>query len=79
MTEKRYTILAMIFVSVVINHLDRSNISIAASTLKADPPGPGIYTGGYIDKQVVQNLGNPRLHKADESFTNWQVLIMLSD
>ncbi len=35
-TRKRFSILAMIFGSVVINYLDRSNISIAASALKAD-------------------------------------------
>ena len=35
-TRKRYNILAMIFGSVVINYLDRSNISIAASALKTD-------------------------------------------
>ncbi|PWJ57972.1 ACS family D-galactonate transporter-like MFS transporter [Dyadobacter jejuensis] len=35
-TRKRYHILAMIFGSVVINYLDRSNISIAAAALKTD-------------------------------------------
>lgn len=35
-TRKRFTILAMIFGSVVINYLDRSNISIAAPLLKTD-------------------------------------------
>lgn len=35
-SRKRYNILAMIFASVVINYLDRSNISIAATALKAD-------------------------------------------
>ena len=35
-TRKRFSILAMIFVSVVVNYLDRSNISIAAPALKAD-------------------------------------------
>lgn len=35
-TQKRFSILGMIFVSVVINYLDRSNISIAASALKTD-------------------------------------------
>ncbi len=35
-TKKRYNILLMIFGSVVINYLDRSNISIAASALKTD-------------------------------------------
>jgi len=35
-TKKRYNILAMIFVTVVINYLDRTNISIAASALKEE-------------------------------------------
>lgn len=35
-TRKRFNVLVMIFMSVVINYLDRSNISIAASALKAD-------------------------------------------
>ena len=35
-TRKRFTMLAMIFGSVVINYLDRSNISIAAPLLKTD-------------------------------------------
>ncbi|RKR14407.1 ACS family D-galactonate transporter-like MFS transporter [Maribacter vaceletii] len=35
-TRKRFNILAMIFITVVINYLDRSNISIAASALQED-------------------------------------------
>lgn len=35
-TRKRYNILALIFVTVVINYLDRSNISIAAVALRKD-------------------------------------------
>ncbi|WP_298484681.1 MFS transporter [uncultured Maribacter sp.] len=35
-TRKRFNILAMIFITVVINYLDRSNISIAASALQDD-------------------------------------------
>ncbi|WP_422080371.1 MFS transporter [Ulvibacterium sp.] len=35
-TRKRYNILAMIFVTVVINYLDRTNISIAASAIQKD-------------------------------------------
>ncbi len=35
-TKKRYQILFLIFVSVVINYMDRSNISIAASGLSKD-------------------------------------------
>lgn len=34
--KKRYNILAMIFVTVVINYLDRTNMSIAASALKEE-------------------------------------------
>ncbi len=34
--RKRYQILAMIFITVVINYLDRTNISIAASALKEE-------------------------------------------
>ena len=36
MTKKRYTILTMVFITVVINYLDRTNISIAASALQED-------------------------------------------
>lgn len=32
-TKKRYNILAMVFFTVVINYLDRSNISVAAFAL----------------------------------------------
>ncbi|MEM6772450.1 MAG: MFS transporter, partial [Bacteroidota bacterium] len=32
-TRKRYGILALVFITVVINYMDRSNISIAASAL----------------------------------------------
>lgn len=35
-TRKRYNILAMVFITVVINYLDRSNISVAAFTMKDD-------------------------------------------
>lgn len=35
-TRKRYNILTMIFVTVVINYLDRTNISIAASAIQKD-------------------------------------------
>ncbi len=35
-TNKRYGILAMIFVTVVINYLDRTNISVAAFALRKD-------------------------------------------
>ncbi len=35
-TKKRYNILAMIFVTVVINYLDRTNISVAAFALRTD-------------------------------------------
>ncbi|WP_276167020.1 MFS transporter [Zobellia alginiliquefaciens] len=35
-TRKRYNILAMVFVTVVINYLDRSNISVAAFAMKED-------------------------------------------
>ncbi len=35
-TRKRYTILAAIFVNVVINYMDRSNISVAATMITAD-------------------------------------------
>ncbi len=34
--RKRYNVLAMIFVTVVINYLDRSNISVAAFAMKED-------------------------------------------
>ncbi|PKA99716.1 ACS family D-galactonate transporter-like MFS transporter [Flavobacteriaceae bacterium MAR_2009_75] len=36
MTKKRYNILTMVFITVVINYLDRTNISIAASALQKD-------------------------------------------
>ncbi|WP_116127786.1 MFS transporter [Lewinella sp. IMCC34183] len=36
MTRKRYNILALIFVTVVINYMDRSNISVAAPALSED-------------------------------------------
>ncbi|SHJ09094.1 MFS transporter, ACS family, D-galactonate transporter [Pseudozobellia thermophila] len=36
MTKKRYSVLAMVFITVVINYLDRTNISIAASALQND-------------------------------------------
>lgn len=36
MTKKRYNILTMVFITVVINYLDRTNISIAASALQED-------------------------------------------
>ncbi|TXE07289.1 MFS transporter [Seonamhaeicola algicola] len=35
-TKKRYNILAMIFITVVINYLDRTNISVAAFALRTD-------------------------------------------
>ncbi|SDM52972.1 MFS transporter [Kriegella aquimaris] len=35
-SKKRYNILAMVFVTVVINYLDRSNISVAAFAMKED-------------------------------------------
>lgn len=35
-TKKRYNILTMIFVTVVINYLDRANISVAAFALRTD-------------------------------------------
>ena len=35
-TKKRYNILALIFFTVVINYLDRSNISVAATAIKED-------------------------------------------
>ncbi len=35
-TRKRYNILAMVFITVVINYLDRSNISVAAFAMKED-------------------------------------------
>ncbi|MGB3801296.1 MAG: MFS transporter [Lewinella sp.] len=36
MTKKRYHILALIFVTVVINYMDRSNISVAAAAISED-------------------------------------------
>ena len=36
MTRKRYGILALIFVTVVINYMDRSNISVAAAAISED-------------------------------------------
>ena len=36
MTQKRYHILALIFVTVVINYMDRSNISVAAAAISED-------------------------------------------
>ncbi|WP_243641739.1 MFS transporter [Maribacter algicola] len=45
--KKRYNILAMIFVTVVINYLDRTNISIAAAALKEDL-GINAIQMGYI-------------------------------
>ena len=35
-TTKRYNILALIFITVVINYMDRSNISVAASAIRED-------------------------------------------
>ncbi|CAM4249832.1 MFS transporter [Zobellia nedashkovskayae] len=35
-TRKRYNILGMVFITVVINYLDRSNISVAAFAMKED-------------------------------------------
>lgn len=35
-TTKRYNILALIFITVVINYMDRSNISVAASALREE-------------------------------------------
>jgi len=35
-TRKRYNILALIFITVVINYLDRSNISVAAFALREE-------------------------------------------
>ncbi|MDO6516957.1 MFS transporter [Zobellia uliginosa] len=35
-SRKRYNILAMVFITVVINYLDRSNISVAAFAMKED-------------------------------------------
>ena len=35
-TRKRYNILAMVFITVVINYLDRTNMSVAAAALKDD-------------------------------------------
>jgi len=35
-TRYRYTILAVVFVNVVINYMDRTNISVAASVMSAD-------------------------------------------
>jgi ACS family D-galactonate transporter-like MFS transporter len=35
-TRKRYNILALIFITVVINYMDRSNISVAASAISED-------------------------------------------
>lgn len=35
-TKKRYGILSMIFITVVINYLDRTNISVAAFALRKD-------------------------------------------
>ncbi len=46
-TRKRYNILAMIFVTVVINYLDRTNMSIAASALKEEL-GISAIQMGYI-------------------------------
>ncbi|MRI00087.1 MFS transporter [Kriegella sp. EG-1] len=46
-SKKRYNILAMIFVTVVINYLDRTNISIAASALKEEL-GINAVQMGYI-------------------------------
>ncbi|MEP2240187.1 MAG: MFS transporter [Maribacter sp.] len=45
--KKRYNILVMIFVTVVINYLDRTNISIAASALKEEL-GINAIQMGYI-------------------------------
>ena len=36
MTKKRFNILALIFVTVVINYMDRSNISVAAAAIGED-------------------------------------------
>ena len=35
-TRKRYHILALVFITVVINYLDRSNISVAAFAIRED-------------------------------------------
>ena len=35
-TRKRYNILALVFITVVINYMDRSNISVAAAAIRAD-------------------------------------------
>ena len=44
-TKKRFGVLVMIFISVVINYLDRSNISIAASAIKDELNLDSIYMG----------------------------------
>lgn len=46
-TRKRYNILAMVFITVVINYLDRTNMSIAAAALK-DELGINAIQMGYI-------------------------------
>jgi len=70
-TRKRFSILAMIFVSVVVNYLDRSNISIAASAFKADLQLDTVQMGYILSAfsltyallqlpgGVVVDLGNP--------------------
>lgn len=46
-TRKRYNILTMVFITVVINYLDRSNISVAAFELRKDL-GLDMIQMGYI-------------------------------
>src|ERR1041384_2541541 len=44
----RYGVLAMLFVTVVINYLDRSNLSVAAPELSADLGFDPVHTGWIL-------------------------------
>ena len=70
-SRKRFFIMVLLFITVVINYLDRSNLSIAAPALTSEL-GIEINEEYVIERAAVgHRWRNPIWRHADGSFAEW--------
>ena len=70
-SRKRFFIMVLLFITVVINYLDRSNLSIAAPALTSEL-GIEINEEYVIERAAIgHRWRNPIWRHADGSFAEW--------
>jgi len=78
-TRFRYAILAAVFVNVVINYMDRTNISVAASIMSVDLHLSSVQLGlifsafgwTYAGLQINGTVGRTYQVQTSANMTNW--------